>query len=63
MNIISSLSPTKIAKNLAKLLTNASKVGWPDPSFVVDWVWLCETRSYTDGWLTVDPSSNASIIL
>ena len=27
MNIISSLSPTKIAKNVAKLLTNASTVG------------------------------------
>ena len=27
MNIISGLSPTKIAKNLAKLLTNASTMG------------------------------------
>ena len=27
MNIISGLTPTKIAKNLAKLLTNASTVG------------------------------------
>ena len=35
MNIISSLSPTEKAKNLSKLLTNASIVGWPDPSFVV----------------------------
>ena len=45
MNIISSLAPTKFSKNLVKLLTNASTVGWPDPSFVVGWVWLRETMS------------------